>query len=103
MTTRKVPQDHLPKKKTAAQREAEGETTVTIEWEGHEFVVPTDPEDWPTGAMRAFEDGKAFTAIRALIGAKRYDRLGIDSWPNRKTTGLFEKFAEAAGLDDAGN
>lgn len=94
----KMPEDH----KTPAQREAEGDTTVTIEHEGHTFTMPADPLDWPVKAMRAFEDGKAFTAIQALIGDRRYVALGMDDWPARKATALFEKFAQAAGLADSG-
>ena len=94
----KQPQDH----RSPAQREAEGETTVTVDYDGESFTFPADPLDWPTRAMRAFEDGKAFAAIHALVGEKKYARLGIDDWPARKTTGLFELMAEAAGLSDSG-
>jgi hypothetical protein len=94
----KMPED----RKSAAQREAEGAETVTLDYEGESFTLPADPQDWPTRAMLAFEEGKAFAAIKALIPPRRYQKLGIDDWPARKTTGLFEAFAKAAGLDDAG-
>ena len=32
--------------KSAAQREAEAEDTVTVEWEGMTFSVPSDPDEW---------------------------------------------------------
>ncbi|MEW1933115.1 hypothetical protein AB0362_13080 [Rhodococcus sp. NPDC079359] len=40
----KQPQD---RKKPAAQIEAEGIETVTVEWEGMTFEIPSDPDAWP--------------------------------------------------------
>lgn len=32
--------------KSAAQREAEAVDTITVEWEGMKFTVPSDPDEW---------------------------------------------------------
>lgn len=95
------PDDH---KKTAAQIEAEGIETVTVaDHNGHTYTFPSDPQDWPVKAARSFEEGHAIGAIRILIGAKEYDAQKIDRWTNRQLNALFEKFAEAAGLETSGN
>lgn len=68
----KKPQDHL---KPAAQREAEGEETVTIEWHGMSVEVPATIEGWDPDAAEAFETGRAITGLRLLVGSRRYDEL----------------------------
>lgn len=93
------PQDRKPK---AIEAEAVGVEHLTIDFEGKLYSFPADPLDWPTRAVQAFEEGKAVTAIKALIGEKRCNQVGIDDWPLRKTTALFDLFAQESGLGDAG-
>ena len=94
----KQPQD----RQSPAQREAEGVETVEFTFDGHDFSLPADPLDWPSSAVEAFEDGKTIRAVKSILGERRYEKLGIGSWPLRKTTALFEEFARLAGFDDAG-
>jgi len=96
----KAPQDH---KKSAAQIEAEGTETTTIEYNGHEFTFPSEAQDWSAGVLLAFEDGHAVEAIRRLVGTRRWASLNMDNWTGRQINELFTAFAEAAGFDTAGN
>lgn len=92
----------MDEKKTPIEAEAAGIETVTVTFNDTDFTFPSDPLDWPTKVMRAFEEGKAIACIQGLVGERLYQKAGIDDWPVRQTTALFEKFAEAVGLDSAG-
>jgi hypothetical protein len=98
--TIKAPQDH---KKSAAQIDAEGTETTTIEYNGHEFTFPSEAQDWSNDVLLAFEAGKAVDAIRMLVGTRRWASLKMGSWTGRQTKELFDAFADAAGFDTSGN
>ncbi len=94
------PQDH---KKSAAQIEAEGVATTTIEYNGEEFTFPSDAQDWTNDVLLAFESGRAVEGTRLLIGARRWASLNMDRWTGRQINELFNAFAEATGFDSSGN
>lgn len=63
--------------KTAAQLEAEGATTVDVQWRDITFTVPAvDEIDLDTLAM--FESGKVALAIKAVLGTIAYAKLQRD-------------------------
>lgn len=93
--TAKKPQDRKPAKKTAAQREAEGDATVSIEHRGKTYELPADPQDWPVKVARAYEDGKQTTAAAMLIESAGTD---VDDWTNRRLNEFFEIYAGEIGL-----
>ena len=95
-----VPEDH---KKPAAQIEAEGGGTTTIEFEGVEYTFPSEPQDWSADTLREFEHGRAVEGCYQLIGPVKWNKLGMGRWSGRRVNALFEKFAEAAGLESRGN
>jgi len=95
----KKPADHLE----AVRAEAEGDGLATIEFNGITFSFPADPLDWTNDAMLAFEESKAVTALRAVLGADAYAKHRLGSWTMRATTGLFEAIAEKAGFARSGN
>ena len=49
--------------KTPAQIEAEGDETVTVDWDGVPVTVPASAEDLDLDAIEAFETGKAVTEV----------------------------------------
>lgn len=96
--------------KTPAQVEAEGDDTVTVDWDGVPVTVPASAEDLDLDAIEAFETGKAVTALRAMVGSKEYDRLRADyakangHRPKVADLGnLMTEIAKAYGFDTAGN
>lgn len=105
------PMDHQPKKKkrkrdkprSAAEREALGIETVSVEFDGETYVIPADPLDWELPTTEAFEQGKAITAIRGLFGPQQYRQLMSKGYRNRQFQELFNLLAEAGGFEIAGN
>jgi hypothetical protein len=91
---------------TPQHREANGVELLGIDFEGHTFWFPADPTDWKARATRAFEDGKAITAIEALLVPDEKGRTGynlVEDMPMRKVNELFELFAKAGGFESSGN
>lgn len=91
----KTPQDRKP----AAQAEAEGDGTLTVEWEGHEFTIPASADDWSARTTLAFEEGKAVSGVRGILGTKQFASL-MEGDPNNRQIGeLYDLIAEVMGLD----
>lgn len=97
------PQDHKPPQKTAAQREAEGIETVEVEFDDVVYSIMADPVDWPLDATEAFEQGKALTAIRGLLGEKQWRVVRSKNYRNKDFNELFHLLARAGGFGPAGN
>ncbi|PPJ31912.1 hypothetical protein C5E45_33005 [Nocardia nova] len=97
------PQDRKPPKKTAAQREAEGIETAEVEFDDVIYSIPVDPVDWPLDATEAFEQGKAITAIRGLLGEKQWRVVRSKGYRNKDFNELFNLLAKAGGFSSAGN
>ncbi|AHH16588.1 hypothetical protein NONO_c17880 [Nocardia nova SH22a] len=62
--------------KSAAQIEAEGTDTITVDWRGYKFKVPADPDEWnfwsvTTPASR----GNVPQLLYGLLGAETMSRL----------------------------
>ena len=57
----------------AVQAEATGAETITVDWAGVTVTLPARPDDWDLETLEAFEQGKAATAVRGVLG-KSYDR-----------------------------
>lgn len=98
-TAPKSPQDH---KKPAAQLEAEGEPKTVVGWRGHEFTVPSDPDDWTVETTLAFEEGKPASAVRGVLGPTQWAVVMKERPRNRDLGELFNAIAAALGLDSAG-
>jgi len=96
-----VPTDH---KKPAAQIEAEGIEMTNVEWRGHTFTVPTDPDDWTVETISAAEKGLNFTSLELMLGAKQWAEFMKTKPRKRDGVDLFEAINKGLGLgDDAGN
>lgn len=94
------PQDHL---KSVAQREAEVDENVVIDFRGNEFTIPADQDDWPILAVQAFSNGRNIDAIQHLLGPRQW-ALYSAKFPKKRD---FDEFAEAIaenfGFGTAGN
>ena len=93
------PTDHL---KSAAQLEAEGVGTTDVPWRAHTFTVPTDADDWTVETTLAFEEGKAASGVRLMLGDRQWAELIKDRPRNRDLADLFDTIAKALGLESAG-
>lgn len=102
MTT-KTPQDHLPPK-TAAQREAERDGTVTITWRDQQFTIPAVMDDLPGEFLEYSEEGKATKMVAVVLGSKQF-RAFKEAKPKPKVRDynqLADQIAEVYGFGDAG-
>jgi len=95
-----VPADH---NKSAAQIEAEGIETTDVEWRGHTFTVSTDPDNWSVETTLAFEEGKAASGVRSILGPKQWAEFMKSKPVNRDMADLFNEIAKALGLGTAGD
>lgn len=100
MATPRKPMDHL---KSAAQIEAEGIKTLDIEWREFTFTIAATAEDWEVETTLAFEEGKAATGVRLILGADQWAQLMKSKPKNRDLSELFDAIAQANGLRDSGN
>ena len=94
----KQPQDH---KKSAAQLEAEGVNTATVEFWGMEFTFSTDPMEWSEEASLAFEENRFGVFLKEAVGAQQYYKYThSDPRPKRSDTmELFKLVAKSLGGD----
>ncbi|MGI5222170.1 hypothetical protein [Nocardia sp. CA-290969] len=99
------PQDHRAPARDRApvQREAEDDGFVSVEFDGRYYEIPAEPLDWPLDAAEAFEQGKATTAIHALLGDVQWAKLRLRGYRLRDFNELFDRLARAGGFDTAGN
>lgn len=58
--------------RTAAQVEADGDATVTVDWGGVQVVVPATVDDLDLDALEAFESGHAAAFARQVLGPAAY-------------------------------
>lgn len=64
---RKTAANRAPKK-PAAQREAERDEVFVLEYNGTDYEVPADPEDWPTIAVQHLTANRAADALELILG-----------------------------------
>lgn len=88
---------------TPAQREAEGVETVDVTWRDRVFTIPASLDEVNATTLLALEEGKAASAVRGLIGPRKFTRFVAEADPSGKDLGeLLEAFVDAMGLGDAG-
>lgn len=68
--------------KSAAQREADGDITVDIDWLGHTITLPATVDGWDLNVTRAFRDGDRLTAVELLVGADRFAQIEAEHRAN---------------------
>ncbi len=105
---RAAAREHEPSDDFPLEREANGITVVAVPYDGETYWVPSDPAEWDARATRAFEDGKALTALEYILepdedGKSGYQLLTGKRYRMRQINELFEKIAKAGGFDSAGN
>lgn len=96
------PQDHKPKK-SPPQREAEGITTIEIQFDGEDYEIPADPADWPVDASEAMEHNHVITAVRIMLGPKQWQKVARKKYRNRQFRELFDLIATESGFGTSGN
>ncbi|MGM5069823.1 hypothetical protein EU244_033915 [Rhodococcus qingshengii] len=67
------PQDRRESK--AAQRDATGEKTFTLEFRGEDYTVPSNPEYWPTLAVQYLNVGRSADALELVLGSRQWAKF----------------------------
>lgn len=92
--------------KSAAQAEAEGVETLTVEWHGVELEVPARTEDWdPYTVILPLSSGNILGGLSALLGPIQITKMRMQ-YPGAKVPefyDLFNQIAKATGFGKAGN
>lgn len=90
------------------QNEAEGETTIDVEWEGINFQIPV-VDELDIDALSAFETGRSATAAKGVLGDTTYLRVRREFEKNHGRTpkvkdlrGLMDVIAVAYGFKSLG-
>jgi len=94
-----VPTDH---NKPSAYTEMEL-VDIGVTWRGHLFVIAADPDNWSVETTLAFEEGKAATGVRSILGPKQWAEFMKSKPVNRDMGDLFNEIAKALGLGTAGD
>lgn len=107
------PQDRKPKASAAPEpefqasepvmNEALGIMTVICHHDGMELELPSDPEDWPILATRAFENGKIISAVENILSTEDFNKVLGKKYRNKDFGKLYEKLAQAGGFESSGN
>ncbi|WP_433660796.1 hypothetical protein ACQPW1_00455 [Nocardia sp. CA-128927] len=97
------PQDH---KRPAAQREAEGVETVVVEWEGLEFEIVADPDEWDFWTvLTPLSANNIPQAIFGLLGPRQTTVLqrAMPRMKGPQARDLFDAISDAVGFGSTGN
>lgn len=86
----------------ATKAEATDEPTVSVKWRELSFDVPRDREEWSFDAVLAFEDGKAFVAIRELLTPDDFAEFRALKPKAKDAAALLDSIADAMGFKDSG-
>lgn len=90
---------------TPAEREAKAEpgATTVIEWDGVDLSIPAAPEGLRADVFLAFEEGKAVTALRGVLGAHQYAKhISAQNKTLGELEDLFAEVMKHYGFDQAG-
>ena len=98
------PQDHRkPKRRPQAQREAEGDDEVAIEYRGRTYYVPADQDEWSIDAMEAFERNLMFAGVGALLGPRQWAEFKARHNNRKAFREFLDEVADVFGFETAGN
>lgn len=96
--------------KTPAQREADQDDTIEVEWLGQTVHLPATADDWDINVSRAFAKGDLITAIEQLVGTASFRRIEKahraehgGKFRNADLRPLGDKIAETYGFENQGN
>lgn len=88
----------MAQNKAALEAEAKEQNVRTFEHNGIEFKIDADVENWSVESMLAFEENKAVSVVRSLLGADQWAKY-MATKPNTKDFGeLAEKLFQTVGL-----
>lgn len=88
--------------KDPAQVEADGDETVTVEYQDQTYTFPASLEDADGDVIDAVDDQKLSHALKGLMSAEDWKRYKATKPKVRDYAGLFDAYAKAIGLASTG-
>jgi hypothetical protein len=88
--------------KPGVQLEGEGADTIEVVYGGETFAFPAEMDDVDGDVLDALDDRKISHALKALLGDDQWLRFKKSKPKVSDYNGLFEKYAEAVGLESVG-
>jgi len=94
--------------KTPAQREADQDPTVEVDWDGVKITAPAVFDDLDLDAMEAFEQGKALACAKAIVvdfdkKRREYEKVNGRRPKVRDLSSLMDALGSAWGFENQGN
>lgn len=86
-----------------AQVEADGDDTVTVDYQGESYPFPASLEDADGDVLDAVDDQKLSHALKGLMSDEDWDRFKATKPKVKDYAGLFSEYAKAIGLESTGN
>ena len=88
---------------TAIEAEATGADTVDVAYGDATYAFPASLEDADGDVLDAIDDEKLSRALRGLMADGQWTEFKKTRPKVKDYAGLFEAYAQAIGLDTAGN
>ena len=89
--------------KDPAQVEADGDTIVTVSYQGETYPFPASLEDADGDVLDAVDDQKLSHALQGLMSPEDWRRFKATKPKVKDYAGLFSEYAKAIGLESTGN
>lgn len=80
------------------ERETRIGDQIELSWNGLTFTVTADPQKLPVSTLRAFEEGRAATAVGLLLGTKQMAQFEAAGALVADIETIMEQWAQAVGI-----
>jgi hypothetical protein len=87
----------------AVKAEAQGTETVTVEYKGGSYVLPSSLDDVDGDILDALDDRKVSHVLKGLLGVEQWVAFKKTKPKVSDYNGLFEAYVKLIGLESTGN
>lgn len=84
--------------KTPAQVEADGDETVTVQYAGHTYTMPSNFDDLDGDFLDSYETGRVSGSLKSLLGKDQWATFKATSPKIRDYKALWNEWARATGF-----
>lgn len=94
-------EDHVHTAVTAPEAEAKGIETMTLEFGGHDYLIPATVDDWSIDALEAAEAGLPSRLLKDVLGPAQYAAFKVRHNTVKDLRALSDAIAAASGFAGA--
>ncbi|MDO3058476.1 MULTISPECIES: hypothetical protein [Mycobacteriaceae] len=102
MTKQTTPSNE-DKADSAAEAEAKGIETMTLEFGGHGYEIPSTVDGWPIDALEAAEAGLPSALMRSVLGPAQYAAFKARHRTVKDLRDMSDLIAQTSGFTALGN